>query len=181
MTSALREQPHFTSLLLATHLPRIIEALGAVPTAAICAASLVGSAQVAARVAEFVLLRRASPLITAQLAADLHPVGASLPAFLVPVVATPFVLLHGARNGLLTIAPGTLPLALFGPAGYGLRTGLLAAPARLLQGGAPLLFPLVLDTLGPHAALLLSGALKALSLLALLELFPISLGHSRLR
>jgi MFS family permease len=82
----------------------------------------------------------------------------------------PFVLLHGAGNGLLTIARGTLPLQLFGPAGYGLRTGVLAAPARLLQAGAPLLFALVLDGSGPRVALLLSGSLTALSLLALLAL-----------
>jgi hypothetical protein len=31
-------------------------------------------------------------------------------------------LLHGAGNGLLTIARGTVPLAIFGPIGYGLRT-----------------------------------------------------------
>ncbi|WP_367615486.1 MFS transporter [Teichococcus aerophilus] len=158
------------STAMAAHLPRIIEALGAAPTAAIFAASLVGPAQVAARVAEFALLRKASPLITAQLAAGLHPVGAVLLAFLGPVAAVPFVLLHGAGNGLLTIAKGTLPLALFGPAGYGLRTGLLAAPARLLQAGAPLLFALVLDVAGPRTVLLLSGTLTVLSLLALLVL-----------
>jgi hypothetical protein len=71
---------------------------------------------------------------------------------------------------MLTIARGTLPLALFGAAGYGLRTGLLAAPARILQGGAPLLFGLVLDRAGSLAALLLTGTLTGLSLLALLFL-----------
>ncbi len=86
--------------------------------------------------------------------------------------AIPFVLLHGAGNGMLTIARGTLPLAMFGAAGYGLRTGLLAAPARILQGGAPLLFGLVLDRGGPLAALLLTGSLTGLSLLALLLLKP---------
>ena len=70
----------------------------------------------------------------------------------------------------MTIARGTLPLALFGPAGCGLRTGALAAPARILQGGAPLLFGLVLDQGGPLAALLLSGTLTGLSFLALLLL-----------
>ncbi|EHM02460.1 transporter, major facilitator family protein [Acetobacteraceae bacterium AT-5844] len=160
----------FVSTAMAAHMPRLLEALGATPAAAVFAASLIGPAQVAARVAEFAILRKASPLITAQLAAGLHPVGAALLAFLGPVAAVPFVLLHGAGNGLLTIAKGTLPLALFGPTGYGLRTGLLAAPARLLQAGAPLLFALVLDSLGPFAALLLSGAFTALSLLALFAL-----------
>lgn len=161
---------YFVSTAMAAHMPRLFEAMGAAPAAAIFAASLVGPAQVAARVVEFTLLRKASPMITARLAAGLHPVGAALLAALGPLAAIPFVLLHGAGNGLLTIARGTLPLALFGPAGYGLRTGLLAAPARILQGAAPLLFALVLDHLGPYAALLLSGGLTGLSLLALMML-----------
>jgi hypothetical protein len=85
-------------------------------------------------------------------------------------MAVPFVLLHGAGNGLLTIARGTLPLALFGPAGYGLRTGILSAPARILQGGAPLLFGVILDRGGPLMALLVTGTLAGLSFLALFSL-----------
>ena len=44
-----------------------------------------------------------------------------------------FALLHGAGNGILTIAKGTLPLALFGPVGYGRRQGIVTAPARASQ------------------------------------------------
>ena len=160
----------FVATALAAHLPRLLEAMGATPTAAIAAAALVGPAQVAARLAEFSLLRRASPMISARLAAGLHPLGAMLLAVIGPPAAILFVLLHGAGNGMLTIARGTLPLSLFGPAGYGLRTGLLAAPARILQGAAPLLFGLVLDRFGPYAALLLSGTLMGLSFLTLLWL-----------
>ena len=162
----------FVSTALASHLPRLLEAMGAAPAAAVLAASLVGPAQVAARVAEFTLLRKTSPMISARLATGLHPVGAVLLAVLGPVAAIPFVLLHGGGNGMLTIARGTLPLALFGPAGYGLRTGLLAAPARILQGFAPLLFGMVLDGAGPLWALLLTGSLTALSFVALLFLQP---------
>jgi hypothetical protein len=56
---------------------------------------------------------------------------------------------------------------LFGAAGYGLRTGILAAPARILQGAALLLFGLVLDREVPWAALTLSGGLTIASFLAL--------------
>ena len=160
----------FVSTAFAAHLPRLLEAMGATPAAAIAAAALVGPAQVAARVAEFGLLRRASPLLSARLAAGMHPLGAVILAVVGAPAAIPFVLLHGGGNGLLTIARGTLPLALFGAEGYGLRTGLLATPARILQGGAPLLFGLVLDRFGPLAALLLSGTLTLLSFLALLLL-----------
>ena len=109
-------------------------------------------------------------MIAARLATGLHPIGATLLAVFGSVVAIPFVLLHGAGNGMLTIARGTLPLALFGPTGYGLRTGVLSAPARILQGGAPLTFGLVLDRAGPLYALLLSGTLTSLSFLALMSL-----------
>jgi hypothetical protein len=152
---------------MASHLPRLLEAMGSTPAVAIFAASLVGPAQVAARLVEFTLLRRLSPMIAARLATGLHPLGAALLAIFGPILAVPFVLLHGGGNGMLTIARGTLPLALFGPVGYGLRTGILAAPARILQGGAPLLFGLVLDQGGPLAALLLSGSLTGASFLAL--------------
>ena len=134
---------------MAAHLPRLLEALGSTPAAAVLAASLVGPAQVAARLVEFSLLRRASAFVSARLATGLHPIGALLLAVVGTPAAIPFVLLHGSGNGMLTIARGTLPLALFGPAGYGLRTGILAAPARVLQGAAPLAFGLVLDRGGP--------------------------------
>jgi MFS family permease len=155
---------------LAAHLPRLLQAMGVATTTAIFAASLVGPAQVAARLVEFTFLQNLSPMVSARLATALHPFGAVLLALIGPAAASPFVLLHGAGNGMLTIARGTLPLALFGPAGYGLRTGILTAPARILQGGAPLLFGLVLDNSGPHAALVLSGSLVGLSFLALLTL-----------
>ena len=155
---------------LAAHLPRLLEAMGVTTVVAIFAGSLLGPAQVAARIFEFTLLRRISPMISARLATMLHPIGAVLLAAFGPIMAIPFVLLHGAGNGMLTIARGTLPLALFGPAGYGLRTGFLSAPARILQGGAPLLFGLVLDNGGPLMALLLTGSLTGVSFLALFTL-----------
>ena len=146
------------STALAAHLPRLLEAMGSTPAVAIFAASLVGPAQVAARLVEFTLLQGS---LTHDLGAPCdRPASDRCPVLLAifgPVMAVPFVLLHGAGNGMLTIARGTLPLALFGPAGYGLRTGILSAPARILQGGAPLLFGLVLDGGGPLMALLLTA------------------------
>jgi len=62
-----------------------------------------------------------------------------------------FTVVHGAGNGVLTIAKGTLPLAVFGPTGYGLRQGLLSGPARIGQAAAPLAFGVALDGLGPDA------------------------------
>ena len=113
-------------------------------------------------------MRRVSPLVSARLAIALHPIAAALLAIIGAPAAVLFTLLHGGGNGMMTIARGTVPLALFGAAGYGLRTGILAAPARILQGGAPLLFSLVLDHGGPYEALLVSGTLTSAAFLALL-------------
>jgi hypothetical protein len=157
----------FVTTAYAAHLPRLLTALGATPAQAVFAGALMGPAQVAARVAEFSLLRNASPMISARLAAGLHPVGAVLLILLGAPAEIPFVLLHGGGNGLFTIARGTLPLAMFGAVGYGLRTGLLATPARMLQGAAPLLFGFVLDYGGPIVALALTSSLTAASFVAL--------------
>jgi hypothetical protein len=119
----------FVTGAMAAHLPRLLEIAGASTTAAI-AAALVGPAQVAARLVEFGALRMVHPLVSARLAALLHPVGAVTLGLLGPVAITAFAVLHGAGNGLLTIAKGTVPLAIFGPVGYGLRSGILGAPAR---------------------------------------------------
>jgi hypothetical protein len=118
------------------------------PTAAIAAAALVGPTQVAARLVEYGALRTVHPLVSARLAAVLHPIGAAIPGLTGPGAITAFALLHGAGNGLLTIAKGTLPLAIFGPVGYGLRSGILGAPARATQAAAPLVFGLLIDRMG---------------------------------
>jgi hypothetical protein len=51
-----------------------------------------------------------------------------------PVTITAFSVLYGAGNGLLTIAKGTVPLAIFGPVGYALRSGILGAPGARAGG-----------------------------------------------
>ena len=154
---------------MAAHLPRLLETAGASATGAIAAAALVGPAQVAARLIEFVLMRRLHPLASARFATVLHPAGAAALVLFGAPAAAAFTVLHGAGNGMLTIATGNLPLALFGPAGYGLRTGLLSAPARVAQAGAPLLFGLLLDRLG-LGVLALSAGLGIASTAALLAL-----------
>lgn len=148
----------FISTAMATHLPRMLEAAGATLAAAVAVGALVGPAQVAGRVLEFGLLRRVHPLLSARLAALAHPAGVTVLLMAGPVAAPLFAILHGAGNGILTIAKGTLPLVLFGVQGYGARQGWLMLPARIAQALAPLLFGLALDAWGANA-LWLSGAI----------------------
>jgi hypothetical protein len=145
------------STAMAAHLPRLLQASGASPGEAIAAAALVGPGQVAARLIEAGLLSRYHPLLSARLCTLAHPLGAALIFWGGAWFAAPFTLLHGAGNGILTIARGTVPLAIFGPENYGYRLGLLGAPARLAQAGAPLAFGLLIERYG-SAALGVSSA-----------------------
>jgi MFS family permease len=147
----------FVQGAMAAHLPGLLQAAGASSTAAIAAAALVGPAQVGARLVEFGLLRSFHPIGSARLASVLHPIGAVFVVLFGAPGIFVFALLHGAGNGLITIAKGTLPLALFGPHGYGLRSGLLSAPARVLQSASPFLFGLLLDRVGIGAVGLSAG------------------------
>ncbi len=156
----------FVTGAMAAHLPELLERAGATPFAAIAAAALVGPAQVAARLVEFLLLRRGHPLVSARFAAALHPLGVAVLVLVGPPAATAFAVLYGAGNGLLTIARGTVPLAVFGPDGYGERTGLLGAPARAAQAFAPLLFGVLLDAMGV-SVIYVSAALCLAALAAL--------------
>ena len=134
----------FISTAMAAHLPRLLQGIGVSLTGAVAIGALIGPAQVAARLLEFGLLRRIHPLASARAATLMHPVGAVLLVILGAPFAAVFALLHGAGNGILTIAKGTLPLAFFGADGYGLRQGLISFPARIAQASAPWLFGLML-------------------------------------
>jgi hypothetical protein len=67
---------------------------------------------------------------------------------------------------VLTIARGTVPLAVFGPDNYGYRLGLLGAPARIAQAAAPLSFGVLIDWYG--AGVLYISSLVCLAALAAL-------------
>lgn len=159
----------FVSTALAAHLPRLLVETGVTPATALAAAMLVGPAQVAARMVEFAFLQRFHPLAAARLATMLHPLGAAALLLIGAPAAFAFTILHGAGNGILTIAKGTLPLTLFGPEGYGYRQGLIAAPSRIAQAAAPFLMALAIDGLG-QGALLFSAVLVLTACLALFTL-----------
>lgn len=159
----------FTATAMAAHLPRLLQISGLGTADAIIAASLVGPAQVIGRLFEFGLLQRMHPLISARLAAITHPIGSMLFLIFAGPAGMIFTSLHGMGNGILTIAKGTLPLAIFGPTGYGKRQGFLMAPSRFAQAAAPFVFGVLIDGYGMQA-LLLTTLLGILTLLALMVL-----------
>jgi MFS family permease len=164
----------FVTSSMAAHLPGLLLAAGTSTVAAITAAALLGPAQVAARLAEFFAAReyRYHPIITARIATALHPVGALVLGLFggAPLAASAFAVVHGAGNGMITIAKGTLPLALFGSSGYGARQGLLEVPSRATQALAPFAFGLVLEAGGAQVAIGVSAAASLVAFCALMLL-----------
>ncbi|WP_454719924.1 MULTISPECIES: MFS transporter [Cupriavidus] len=161
----------FTSTAMAAHLPRLLQAGGASLATAVMVGALIGPAQVGARILEFGLLRKVHPLLSARIAAALHPLGALAFGLAGAPAAAVFGVLHGAGNGILTIAKGTLPLVIFGAGGYGHRQGVLMVPARVAQALAPWIFGMCLDAFGAKS-LWLSSALGVMAILTLMSVRP---------
>ncbi|UGV24635.1 MFS transporter [Rhodopseudomonas boonkerdii] len=164
---------------MAAHLPRIVESFGATPAQAVFAGMMIGPAQVAARIVEAGLLNRFHPLFSTSLACITHPIGAGVIALFGGGVAAAFALLHGAGNGILTIARGTLPLSIFGPENYGYRLGLLGAPSRICQALAPVAFGVLIEIMSGRVLIITSLlSLAALSALLLLSKRPRPAGET---
>jgi hypothetical protein len=112
-------------------------------------------------------------LLSAKLAQVTHPIGAAILLVFGAPFAAVFVLLHGAGNGINTIVRGTLPLAIFGPAGYGARQGLIVAPARFLGALAPALFGFIVAGFGAQALWFTAAfSLAAFAALFMLRVAP---------
>src|SRR6202140_868387 len=160
---------------MAAHMPRILEAAGATTVQAVTAGALMGPAQVFARIVEASFFSRYHPLLSTRLACLMHPIGAAILAVAGGAASSAFSIFFGAGNGILTIARGTLPLAIFGPKNYGYRLGLVGAPARMAQAMAPLAFGVLIDVMGSRVLIVSSAlSLSALLVLCLLRKVPAS-------
>lgn len=139
---------------MAVHLVPVLEAAGLAAAAAVFVASLKGVAQVVGRIWDLTLARKWHPIDVGRVSVAFIPLsfavlmlgGANFWA------ALAFTILFGVSNGLVTIMRGAVPLALFGPKGYGAILGILATPYLLLAAVAPAAFALVVERWGYGAA-----------------------------
>jgi MFS family permease len=140
---------------LSAHMLAIFARGGIDPATVVTIGALFGPSQVAARLLEFTFARKQHPLNIARIAVStlifacgmLVLFGVSAP------LAVAFAILFGISNGWMTIARGNVPLALFGPNGYGRLIGRIAAPALFMQAVGPLLLALVAEGLSDRAAI----------------------------
>jgi MFS family permease len=151
---------------LAAHLLAIFTREGVDAGTVVWIGALFGPAQVGARLIEFAFGRNVHPLWVARLA-----LAVLLCAFLMLAAAgftvasaAIFAVMFGGANGLITITRGALPLALFGPVGYGRLIGRLAGPFQLMQAAAPLVMALVVEKLSDPMAMALAAIFAAVAL-----------------
>jgi hypothetical protein len=157
---------------LAAHLLAMFGRAGIDPSLAVMIGALFGPSQVAARLCEFVFAGNVHPLAMTRVAVALLVAAFALAAvfgFSVPV-AVAFAVMFGAANGLLTIARGALPLALFGAVGYGRLLGRIAKPFQIMQAVAPVILAFVIERAGDFPGLMLTASCALVALVCFLAI-----------
>lgn len=152
----------------AIHLVTILTAQGYGLAAAIALGTLIGPAQVGARVLEMLGRGRHHPIWTMGAAVTLVLlgfVGLSLGA-----PASLALVAYGAGNGLWSIARGVLPLTLFGPDCYAQTMGRLATPMLLASAAAPTVGALLIEAFGAGGTLAILAAAATVPTIAALVL-----------
>lgn len=146
---------------LSAHLLAIFGRAGIDAATVVTVGALFGPAQVVARICEFIFARGIHPLYIARFAVGMLLAALAMIAmfgFTAPVAAA-FMVMFGMGNGLITIARGTVPLALFGPAGYGFLIGRIARPVLLMQASAPLVLAFVAERASDAGVLMVVAGL----------------------
>jgi MFS family permease len=150
---------------LSAHLLAIFGRAGIDTATVVAIGALFGPAQVAARIGELVFARGIHPLQLARFAVAMLLAAFALLALVglsVPAAAT-FAVMFGMANGLLTIARGAVPLALFGAAGYGRIVGRIGGPYFVMQAIAPLVLAFVAERTSDPMVLAVVAAFAAIS------------------
>lgn len=172
LLAAIQVNAGLISTIIAVHVLVLLQGRGLSLAEAVALGALIGPAQVAGRLAELAGGQRYHPMWTLTAAVILFGVGLlllSLGASLAGVAIS----LYGAGNGILSIARGSLPLALFGPERYGPLLGRLARPALAAAATAPTLGALLITWFGGDGAFLTVALLAAVNIVLLVFLWRV--------
>jgi hypothetical protein len=144
------------------HFMIFLQARGADLALAVTLGTLFGPAQVGARVVERLFGQHYHPIWTMVGSCVLMLGGLSLlfGGFPVPALV---IVIYGAGYGIMWVARGTLPLALFGADRYATLIGRLAFPALIVQALAPSAVALLIDRRGVEATMLTLTGFAALN------------------
>ncbi len=162
----------FVVSAMSVHMLTLLQGLGLSAAFAVGIGAVVGPSQVAGRLVEMLFGARLAPVTTAWVSACLMPAGFALlmTGHTTAALAGAFAIAYGVSMGLGSIVRGTVPLQLFGPAGYGAMLGKLSAPGLVVRAAAPLAFAVLVERAGPLPSTALLVVLSALATAALFVL-----------
>lgn len=138
--------------LVGTQLLPLLQARGLGLSAAVALGTIVGPSQVGARVIEMLFGRHYQPIWTMVASTVLVALGTLL-LFVGFSITALAIVLYGAGNGIGSVARGTLPLWLFGPARYPVLMGRLALPILISMALSPLVGAMAFQAGGADATL----------------------------
>lgn len=124
-------------------------------------ATLFGPAQVASRLVNMAFGKGLPAPTLAVISAVLMPAALTVLALTAPAIAgaVAFAVIFGLGSGLFSIVSGTLPLALFGKAGFGKRLGWISLGRLGVSAVAPFALSVALGAIGPKPSVwILAGA-----------------------
>jgi hypothetical protein len=150
--------------VVVVHMLFFLQARGLPFAVAVSLGTLFGPAQVGARVIESLFGRHYHPIWTMIASCALMALGLLLLLVDLQIVAAA-ILLYGGGYGVLWIARGTLPLALFGPQRYASLMGRLALPALIAQALAPSAGAVLVEHAGAAVTIAILAGFALLNLL----------------
>jgi hypothetical protein len=130
-------------------------------------AGLFGPSQVASRFINMLFGGRLPQIWLAIIAASLLPVALAILLTTTPWIAGAvlFAVLFGLGSGLTSIVGGTLPLELFGRAGYGAQLGWVTGARQLSSALAPFALSMAMAGTGVAVSLLTTAAFGGIGIL----------------
>ncbi|HTH35539.1 MAG TPA: MFS transporter [Xanthobacteraceae bacterium] len=161
--------------LIGSQLVVLLQGFGVALTHAVALGMIIGPGQVGARLIEMFAGSRYHPIWTMIASAVTVCVGVTL-LFAGPAMFALAILLYAGGNGIGSIARGTLPMALFGPARYPVLAGKLALPMLCAMALSPYLGALALELGGVKATLALIAALALINVALVFVLYTLTRG-----
>lgn len=157
---------------MVVHLLIFLEAQGASATAAVALGTVFGPAQVGARFVERIFGTRYHPIWTMVTSCSLMAAGLLLLWASFPFLAIAITIYAGGY-GVMWIARGTLPLALFGPERYATLIGRLAFPSLIAQAVAPAAGALLIERAGSTFTIATLSVLASINVLLVAALWTL--------
>jgi MFS family permease len=160
------------------HMMIFLQARGADFALAVTLGTLFGPAQVGARFVERLFGANYHPIWTMVVSCALMLIGLVLLLGGFPLLALT-ILIYGGGYGIMWIARGTLPLALFGPERYATLMGRLAFPSLIVQALAPSAIALLIEQSGVDVTMAMLTAFAALNVVLIAVLWGLCRGSVR--